>query len=232
MRRKEQKVGYTSFLRMQAPMAQHLVLLPSAAEIVATVQRLAQELDGDYGQRSPVMVGLLKRLLYFWPTSSATYKCPCGVWYLYNSSVAGDATVSTGHAMVNMELSPEAITHKYVVVVDDIVDTGITTDTAPRYGQRYQHASLLCTLFKDIQIFGRAMRSKDKTKPKDQENQWPKAGGTRTQRNPRALSRISGWTSSRTAERRYSGGLTNDPPRTTRKSPELGPEGSINSPDS
>ena len=65
MRRKEQKVGYTSFLRMRVPMAQHLVLLPSAAEIVATVQRLAQELDRDYGQRSPVMVGLLKRLLYF-----------------------------------------------------------------------------------------------------------------------------------------------------------------------
>ena len=82
MRRKEQKVGYTSFLRMRAPMVQHLVLLPSAAEIVATVQRLAQELDRDYGQRSPVMVGLLKRLLYFWPTSSATYKCPCGVWHL------------------------------------------------------------------------------------------------------------------------------------------------------
>ena len=46
-------------------MAQRLNLLISAAEIAATVERLAQELDRDYGQCSPVMVGLLKGSFVF-----------------------------------------------------------------------------------------------------------------------------------------------------------------------
>jgi hypoxanthine phosphoribosyltransferase len=59
----------------------------------------------------------------------------------------GDTTVSAGHATVSMGLSPEASTNQRVVVVEDIVDTGLTTDTALRYVQRYQPASLqLCTL--------------------------------------------------------------------------------------
>ena len=41
-------------------------------------------------------------------------------------------------------------------------------------------------------------------------------GGTRTHRNPLLSFLSSGWSLSRFAERRFSGGLLNDPPRTTR----------------
>ena len=63
--------------------------------------------------------------------------------------------VSSGEAKITMNLSPSArreadlfeIASKDIVVVEDIVDTGITTDTALRYLQNYQPASLrLCAL--------------------------------------------------------------------------------------
>jgi hypothetical protein len=41
-------------------------------------------------------------------------------------------------------------------------------------------------------------------------------GGTRTHRNPLLSFLFSGWSLSRSAERRFSGELLNDPPRTTR----------------
>lgn len=128
-------------------MAQHLVLLLSAAEIAATVQRLAQELDRDYRQRSPVMVGLLKGAFIFLADLIRHMHTPLRSVEFVRLSSYGDATVSAGHATIHMGLSPEAITNQHVVVVDDIVDTGITTDTALRYVQRYQPASVkLCAL--------------------------------------------------------------------------------------
>ncbi len=128
-------------------MAQHLVLLLSATEIAATVQRLAQELDRDYGQRSPVLVGILKGAFVFLADLIRHIHTPLRSVEFLRLSSYGDATVSAGHATMHLGLSAATITDQHVVVVEDIVDTGMTTDTALRYVQRYQPASLkLCTL--------------------------------------------------------------------------------------
>ena len=59
----------------------------------------------------------------------------------------GSSMVSSGRAKITMSQPPEAIAGKDVVVVEDIVDTGITTDTALRYLQNDRPASLkLCAL--------------------------------------------------------------------------------------
>jgi len=60
-----------------------------------------------------------------------------------------------------------------------------------------------------------AQRGKLK-RPKESMGQGLKAGGTRTQRNPRFSLRFPGRTTPRYAERRFTGGLKDDPPRTTR----------------
>src|SRR5262245_61976048 len=56
-------------------------------------------------------------------------------------------------------------------------------------------------------------------------------GGTRTHRNPTSTNLRLGWRLSRCAECRTSGRSSDDPPRTTRRLPELGPKGSTNTPD-
>ena len=128
-------------------MTQRLSLLISAAEIAAAVKRLAQDLDRDYGQCSPVMVGLLKGSFVFLADLIRHMQTPLQSVEFVRLSSYRDATVTAGRAAVTMGLSADAITHQHVVVVEDIVDTGITTDTALRYMQRYQPASVkLCAL--------------------------------------------------------------------------------------
>jgi len=59
----------------------------------------------------------------------------------------GSSTVSSGQAKIIMSPPPQAIAGKHILLLEDVVDTGITTDTALRYLQNLQPASLrLCTL--------------------------------------------------------------------------------------
>ncbi|MBE9044956.1 hypothetical protein IQ255_11155 [Pleurocapsales cyanobacterium LEGE 10410] len=59
----------------------------------------------------------------------------------------GSSTVSSGKAKIIMSPPSKAIAGKDVVLVEDIVDTGITTDTALKYLRDFQPASLkLCAL--------------------------------------------------------------------------------------
>ena len=59
----------------------------------------------------------------------------------------GSSMVSSGQAKITMTPPAEAIAGKDVILVEDIVDTGITTNTALEYLQNYHPASLrLCAL--------------------------------------------------------------------------------------
>lgn len=128
---------------MQTP----LTLLISQEEIADAVQRLAQELDRDYAQHSPVLVGILKGSFVFLADLMRAMQTPIANIEFLRLSSYGDATVSSGHASVVLGLAEEAIRAQHVILVEDIVDTGITTNTALEYLQRYQPASLaLCAL--------------------------------------------------------------------------------------
>ncbi len=136
-------------------MNRNLVHLISQAEIVSTVRRLAVEIDRDYQDRSLVLVGILKGSFIFLADLVREIEIPIANIEFLRLSSYGSSMVSSGEATITMNLSPSArrkadlfeIAGKDIVVVEDIVDTGITTDTALRYLQNYQPASLrLCAL--------------------------------------------------------------------------------------
>ena len=83
-------------------MAQHLTLLISAAQIAVTVERLAQELDRDYGPCSPVMVGLLKGSFVFLADLIRHMHTPLRSVEFVRLSSYGDATVTSGRAALTM----------------------------------------------------------------------------------------------------------------------------------
>jgi hypoxanthine phosphoribosyltransferase len=128
-------------------MSRNLVHLISQAEIVSTVRRLALELDRDYQDRSLVLVGILKGSFIFLADLVRELDIPIENIEFLRLSSYGSSMVSSGQAKITTSPPPEAIARKDIVLVEDIVDTGITTDTALRYLQNFQPASLrLCAL--------------------------------------------------------------------------------------
>lgn len=124
-----------------------LVLLFDEMEIADAVKRLADQLDRDFRHRSPVLVGILKGSFIFLADLVRQIKTPLqGIEFMRLSSY-DSGTVSSGKPEISLGLTLEAILGRDVVVIEDIVDTGITTLAALGYLQQHQPASMsVCAL--------------------------------------------------------------------------------------
>lgn len=124
-----------------------LVRIFPQGEISAAVTRLAGEVDRDYQDRPPLLVGILKGAFVFLADLVREMRTPpAGIEFLRLSSY-GDSTVSSGRARVSMGLPRRSVAGRDVLVVDDIVDTGVTTAAALKYLARRRPASLkVCAL--------------------------------------------------------------------------------------
>lgn len=119
----------------------------SQAEIGQAVKRLASELDRDYHQEPPVLVGILKGGFIFLSDLVRRMKIPIRSIEFLQVSSYGSATVTSGRPRVTLGLPAGTIAGQHVVVVEDIVDTGITTAAILRYLRRHRPASVrLCVL--------------------------------------------------------------------------------------
>jgi hypoxanthine phosphoribosyltransferase len=128
-------------------MISNLQPLISLEDLTTTVQRLAQELDDAYAQRPLTLVGILTGAFVFLADLIRHMRRPLECVTFIRMASYGSSTVSSGHVEVVMGLAADLITHKDIVVVEDIVDTGLTTHAALQYLQRSHPASLaLCAL--------------------------------------------------------------------------------------
>ena len=128
-------------------MNKNLVHLISQAEIVNTLKRLALEIERDYRGHSLVMVGILKSSFIFLADLVRELNIPINNIEFMRLSSYGSSMVSSGEAKIIMSPPAAAIAGKDVLLVEDIVETGITSNTALLYLQKYQPASLrLCSL--------------------------------------------------------------------------------------
>jgi hypoxanthine phosphoribosyltransferase len=124
------------------------VPLVSEAEIAVAIKRLAQELDRDYGDRSPLVVGVLKGSFIFLADLIRQIQTPLKNIELIRLASYHEGTVSSGSVKVLVGLPEGSITGEHVILVEDIVDTGLSTSTAFDLLQAQNPASLaLCTLF-------------------------------------------------------------------------------------
>ena len=128
-------------------MSKNLVHLISQTEIVSTTKRLALKIDRDYQDRPLVLVGILKGSFVFLADLVRKLNIPLENIEFMRLSSYGSSMMSSGRAKITMSPPAEAIAGKDIILVEDIVDTGITTDTAIQYIQNFQPASVrLCAL--------------------------------------------------------------------------------------
>ncbi len=117
-------------------------ILYSSSEIETRVQELGKRISEDYAGESLVLVGLLKGITFFLADLAREITRPLAIEYL---SITGPQTSPEG---VNIEKGLDIdIRGKHVLLVEDIVNTGITMDFVLEYLKRHQPASVkVCAL--------------------------------------------------------------------------------------
>jgi len=114
-------------------------------EIEATVKRLAAEIRKDYHDKYPLLIGVLKGSFMFMADLIRPLDFPLEVEFIRLSSYGRDRQ-SSGRIKVVQGLRSE-VRDREVLVVEDIVDTGLTTSFLLDYLRKKKPASLkLCSL--------------------------------------------------------------------------------------
>ena len=100
-----------------------LQLVYSSDQIAASVEKLAQRIGRDYAGEELVLVVVLKGALFFAADLARSIGLPLSMEFVKLKSYNG--TSSTGTVVITKDLD-EPIAGKHVLVVEDIVDTGLT----------------------------------------------------------------------------------------------------------
>ena len=100
--------------------------LISEEEVTKIVRRLGAEITEEYADKEGelLVVGILKGAFVFMADLIRTIHRPLRVDFMIASSY-GDSTVSSGQVRIDREPG-ESVTGRHVLLVEDIVDTGIT----------------------------------------------------------------------------------------------------------
>jgi hypoxanthine phosphoribosyltransferase len=122
-----------------------LKILISKRKIAVTIKRLADEIRQDYKDKNPLLVGILKGSFIFMSDLVRQLDIPLEIDFIRLSSY-GSGTQSSGQITLIHEL-PSRIQDRHVLVVEDIVDTGLTTTFLYNYIRQKGPASIkLCSL--------------------------------------------------------------------------------------
>ena len=114
-------------------------------EIEATVRKLAAEIRKDYQDKHPLLIGILKGSFMFMADLIRLLDFPLEVEFIRLSSY-GRGKKSLGEIKVVQGLRSQ-VRDREVLVIEDIVDTGLTISFLLDYLRRKKLASLrLCTL--------------------------------------------------------------------------------------
>lgn len=126
-------------------MAEKLRTLITAHRIQRRVRALGAEIARDYRGQELVLVGILKGSFIFMADLARAIHLPMTCEFLRVSSY-GDGTTSSGSVRLDFDLT-NSIRGRHVLIVEDIVDTGMTLRFLLRHLKLSRPASLrICTL--------------------------------------------------------------------------------------
>jgi hypoxanthine phosphoribosyltransferase len=121
-------------------------VLLSEADIASKVAELGRRISDDYAGRNLTLVSVLKGSLPFMADLMRQITLPLRIDLMEVSSYGGTATESSGLVRIMKDLSA-SIADEDVLLVEDIIDTGLTLNYLVRYLRGKSPASLkICTL--------------------------------------------------------------------------------------
>jgi hypoxanthine phosphoribosyltransferase len=96
----------------------------SAERIEERIKEMAETISKDYEGKRPLLIGVLKGAIIFLSDLIRHIKVPVEIDFMAVSSYGADTT-SSGVVRIQKDLE-QSITDKDVIIVEDIVDTGLT----------------------------------------------------------------------------------------------------------
>ena len=122
-------------------------VLMTEQDIATRVRELAAEVDADYVGREILLVGVLKGAVMFMADLARALTTPVSMEFMAVSSY-GSSTSSSGVVRILKDLDRE-IADKHVLVVEDIIDSGLTLSWLLRnLGSRGPASLEVCALLR------------------------------------------------------------------------------------
>ena len=120
-------------------------ILIDARRLQARIRELGDEITADYAGRELLLVGVLKGAVFFMADLMRTITVPCEIDFMAISSY-GASTDSSGVVRILKDLDIN-IEGRHVLVVEDIIDSGLTLSYLMRNLESREPASLeVCAL--------------------------------------------------------------------------------------
>ena len=121
-------------------------ILVSEEQLQAKVAELGARISADYEGRDLLLVSILKGAVVFMADLMRAVTIPCGIDFMVVSSYGGANTSSTGLVKIIKDLDQD-LSGKDVLIVEDILDTGITlSHLMPMLQMRRPRSLRLCTI--------------------------------------------------------------------------------------
>lgn len=117
-----------------------LKVLLTEEQIDARVKQMGQELTERFRGQEPLFVGVLKGSFVFMADLVRNVELKCSVDFMAVSSY-GNGTASSGAVKINKDLN-EDIVGRHIVIVEDILDSGVTLNYLCGYLRNRKPASI------------------------------------------------------------------------------------------
>ncbi|MFR8874931.1 MAG: hypoxanthine phosphoribosyltransferase [Oscillospiraceae bacterium] len=120
-------------------------ILLSEDQIKARIAELGRELTADYAGKNPIFIGVLKGVVMFFADMIRAIPLDCQIDFMAVSSYGG-GTQSSGKIQIQKDISVD-LAGRHVVILEDILDSGLTLSHTAAYLKTKGPASLkICTL--------------------------------------------------------------------------------------
>ena len=123
-----------------------LKVLVTEEQLKAKVQELGEQISRDYEGKDLLLVSILKGSVVFMADIMRAIKVPNAIDFMVVSSYGGANTTTTGLVKIIKDLDSD-LTGKEVLIVEDILDTGVTlSKLVPMLEMRHPNSVKICAI--------------------------------------------------------------------------------------
>ena len=121
-------------------------VLISEEELQAAVKKIGDQISKDFEGKDPIFIGVLKGCWIFMADLMRYVTINCSVDFMSVSSYSG--TTSTGAVKITKDLN-EDIEGRHIIIVEDILDSGVTLNYLKSYLEVRKPASITIATLMD-----------------------------------------------------------------------------------